>query len=164
MRREEREAAYVEFVAARQSYLRRIARGVCRDPHQAEDVLQDALVKLYVAWPRVREGNAEAYTRRIIVRAHLDQVRRPFRSREVSGLDGHDRDKEVGASYEDRSVLQDALRDLPEMQRKVVVLRHWVGLSVRETAGDLGISEGTVKSYCSRGLEKLQAALETSRS
>ncbi|WP_299050609.1 SigE family RNA polymerase sigma factor [uncultured Nocardioides sp.] len=164
MRREEREAAYVEFVAARQSHLRRIAHGVCRDASRAEDVLQDALVKLYVAWPRVRLENAEAYTRRIIVRANLDQVRRPFRSREVSGLDGHDRGEESEASYEDRSVLHDALRDLPEMQRKVVVLRHWVGLSVRETAQDLGISEGTVKSYCSRGLEKLQAALETSRS
>jgi len=162
VRRDDREAAYVEFVAARQSHLRRIARGVCRDHHQAEDVLQNALVKLYVAWPRVQLDNAEAYTRRIIVRAHLDEVRRPFRSREVAGLEGHDRGVETEASYEDRSALTDALRALPEMQRKVVVLRHWVGLSVRETATDLGLAEGTVKSYCSRALEKLEVALATS--
>jgi RNA polymerase sigma-70 factor (sigma-E family) len=163
VRQADREAEYVDFVAARQAHLRRIARGVCRDQHQAEDVLQNALVKLYVAWPRVRLENAEAYTRRIIVRAHLDEVRRPFRSREVVGLDGHDRGAPEGASYEDRSALAEALRALPEMQRKVVVLRHWVGLSTKETAADLGVAEGTVKSYCSRALEKLEAALAGTR-
>ncbi len=45
------------------------------------------------------------------------------------------------------------------MQRKTVLLRHWLGLSVEQTAADLGISTGTVKSHTSRGLEKLQAAL-----
>ena len=50
---------------------------------------------------------------------------------------------------------------LPEQQRKVVVLRHWLGLSVAETAGELGISEGTVKSHSSRGLAALQRTLTT---
>ena len=45
------------------------------------------------------------------------------------------------------------------MQRRVVVLRHWLGLSVEETAAELGISVGTVKSHTSRGLAKLQATL-----
>jgi DNA-directed RNA polymerase specialized sigma24 family protein len=45
------------------------------------------------------------------------------------------------------------------MQRKVIVLRHWLGLSVDETARELGIATGTVKSHSSRGIEKLQAAL-----
>ncbi|GAA1926969.1 SigE family RNA polymerase sigma factor [Nocardioides lentus] len=164
MRREEREAAFADFVATRQSHLRRVAYGVCRDHHQAEDLLQTALVKLYVAWPRVRSADAEAYTRRIIVRAHLDELRRPHRRRERAGLDGHDRAEPAGPAYEDRSALRDALRSLPEQQRKVVVLRHWLGLSVRETAQDLGISEGTVKGYSSRALERLQAALESSGS
>lgn len=47
----------------------------------------------------------------------------------------------------------------PEMQRKVVVLRHWLGLDVRETADELGISEGTVKSHSSRGLAALHRTL-----
>jgi DNA-directed RNA polymerase specialized sigma24 family protein len=46
------------------------------------------------------------------------------------------------------------------MQRKVVVLRHWLGLSVEETARELDIAAGTVKSHSSRGIEKLRAALE----
>jgi len=60
---------------------------------------------------------------------------------------------------EERSALFDALQELPPMQRKTVLLRHWLGLSVAETARELGISEGTVKSHTSRGVEKLQVAL-----
>jgi DNA-directed RNA polymerase specialized sigma24 family protein len=53
MRSEGREQAYVEFVTARQTHLRRIAYSICGDWHQADDLLQTALTKLYVAWPRV---------------------------------------------------------------------------------------------------------------
>ena len=55
----------------------------------------------------------------------------------------------------------DALLELPPMQRKVVVLRHWLGLSVEETAADLRISTGTVKSHSHRALESLRSALVT---
>lgn len=66
-------------------------------------------------------------------------------------------------STEERSALFDALQALPEQQRKVVVLRHWLGLSVRETAAELGIVEGTVKSHSSRGLAALEAVLAPQR-
>lgn len=66
-------------------------------------------------------------------------------------------------STEERSALFDALQALPEQQRKVVVLRHWLGLSVRETAAELGIVEGTVKSPSSRGLAVLEAVLAPQR-
>ena len=61
--------------------------------------------------------------------------------------------------YEERSALVDALQQLPPMQRKVVVLRHMLDLSVTETASELGISEGTVKSHTARGLTALEKAL-----
>ncbi|QBR93226.1 SigE family RNA polymerase sigma factor [Nocardioides euryhalodurans] len=155
-----RDAEYVAFVTARQAHLRRVAYAVCGDWHRAEDVLQTALTKLYVAWPRLhRDGREEAYVRQIIVRANLDEVRRPWRRREVSGLDGHDGPGRTGLPVEVRSELFEALQRLPEMQRKVVVLRHWLGLSVEETAGDLRISTGTVKSHSHRGLAALQARL-----
>jgi RNA polymerase sigma factor (sigma-70 family) len=62
-------------------------------------------------------------------------------------------------TYEERSALVDALQQLSAMQRKTVVLRHMVGLSVAETADELGISEGTVKSHRSRGLAALEKAV-----
>jgi DNA-directed RNA polymerase specialized sigma24 family protein len=76
MRRTERESAYVEFVAARQGHFRRVAFALCGDWTQAEDLVQVALVKLYVAWPRVcRDGREEAYVRQILVRANIDRGR-----------------------------------------------------------------------------------------
>lgn len=162
MSRTDRDAAYVEFVAARQAHLRRIAYAVCGDWHDADDLLQTALTKLYLAWPRVRRtGSEEAYARRVIVRANIDAHRRRTSRPERPGLDGHDRAAPAGLPSEERSALVDALQDLPERQRKVVVLRHWLGLSVGETAAELGISTGTVKSHSSRGLERLRTVLAT---
>ena len=84
----------------------------------ADDLLQTALVKLYVAWPRLqRDGREEAYVRQIIVRANIDEHRRPWR-RERPGLDGLDRGGPRAAAVEERSALFDALQDLPPMQRK----------------------------------------------
>ena len=121
--------------------------------------MQTALVKLYVAWPRVqRDGREEAYVRTILVRANIDESRRPWR-RETSGLTGPEQSAPEPLPVEERSALFDALHELPLMQRKAVLLRHWLGLSVAETARELGISEGTVKSHTSRGVEKLQVAL-----
>lgn len=159
MRREQRDAEFVEFVTARRGHLRRVAYAVCGDWHLADDVLQNALVKLYVAWPRVRrDGREEAYVRRIIVRATLDERRRPWR-REQPGLEGHDPAARSPLAVEERSELFDALDQLPRMQRRTVVLRHWLGLSVAETAAELGLSEGTVKSHSSRAIERLQTVL-----
>ena len=158
-----RDQEFTEFVAARQTHLRRIAYAVCGDWNRAEDVLQIALTKLYVAWPRLRrDGREEAYVRQIIVRTDIDEHRRPSRRRERPGLDGHDAEARADLPVEERSALFDALQSLPVMQRKTVVLRHWLGLSVEETAAELGISTGTVKSHTSRAIATLQAGLSTS--
>ena len=71
---------FAEFAAARRTHLRRIAYALCGDWHKADDLLQTALTKLYVAWPRIRhEGGEEAYVRQIMVRANIDDSRRPWR-------------------------------------------------------------------------------------
>ena len=160
LRDSERDAAFSDFVTARRIHLRRIAYAICGDWHRADDVLQTALTKAYVAWPRIQQdGREEAYVRRIIVRANVDEHRRPWR-RERAGLDGHDPEaRSSGLDVEERSALFDALQALPVMQRKTVVLRHWLGLSVEETAAELGIATGTVKSHSARALATLQAEL-----
>lgn len=155
-----RDREFTDFVASRQAHLRRVAYALCGDWHRADDLLQIALVKLYLAWPRVRrDGREEAYVRRIMFRVDLDERRRPWR-REQPGLEGHDRAARTGAPPEDRSALVEALQGLPTMQRKVVLLRHWLGLSVDETAEELAVSPGTIKSHTSRGLAGLRAVLE----
>lgn len=158
MRRGDREREFTEFVASRQAHLRRVAYALCGDWHRAEDLLQTALTKLYVAWPRLQhQGREEAYVRQIMVRANIDESRRPWRREQATEIVP---DRAVPApDVEDRSVLFDALQALPEQQRKVVVLRHWLGLSVRETAAELGIGEGTVKSHSHRGLAALEGVL-----
>jgi len=157
VRRAQRDAEFEAYVAAARPRLRRLAYSLCGDWHAADDVVQTALAKLYVAWPRVaRASDQDAYVRRTVARTTIDESRRPWR-RERSGLDGHDRAIEEVSPPHD---LIGALQRLPEMQRKTVVLRHWLGLSVAETARDLGISEGTVKSHTSRALAALHELLD----
>lgn len=157
--RKARADEFAAYVDARRGYLRRAAYLVCGDWHTAEDLVQTALVKLYVAWPRIHTDGAEdAYARRIIVRAHLDEKRRPWR-RETVGLAGHDQAAPEAFSVEDNDALLTALRALPQRQRATVVLRYWCGLSVEETADDLGCSTGTVKSQTARAMSNLRAAL-----
>jgi RNA polymerase sigma-70 factor (sigma-E family) len=160
-----RDEAFSAFVLARQGHLRAIAYSLCGDWHDADDLLQSALTKLYVAWPRVtRDGSPEAYVRRILVHVNIDDHRRRSRRVRTVSLDsGPDAPGREPLAAEDRSAVVEALQGLPEQQRKVVVLRHWLGLSVRETAAELKISEGTVKSHSSRGLAALEVVLAPHR-
>lgn len=158
-----RDAEFTAFVEAHQVLLRRIAYAVCGDWSRAEDVLQTALAKLYVSWPRLHDAGTElAYTRRIIVNADIDERRRPWR-RERPGLDGHDPPARAGLPPDERTDLLSAVRALPPPQRRVVVLRHWLGLSVAETAAELGVPEGTVKSHSSRALATLREQITGNR-
>lgn len=159
MRQAERDAAFVEYVVARQQRLRRVAYAMCGSWHQADDLLQTAFTKLYVAWPRLaRAGIEDAYVRRIILNTLLDDRRRSW-SREVPGLPDQDPAAPDLPGIEVRDELVHALQQLPPMQRKAVVLRHVADLSVEQVAAELGISVGTVKSHTSRGLARLQELL-----
>ena len=144
MRVEAREAAYVEFVTARQTHLRRVAYALCGDWDRADELLHTALTKLYAAWPRVqRDGTEEAYVRRIIVRSNVDRHQPETREHPRPG----------------HSPLFEALRALPPMQRKALVLEHWLGLSVEEVAEDLGISTRRAAICSSGALAALQGVL-----
>jgi RNA polymerase sigma factor (sigma-70 family) len=105
-----------------------------------------------------RDGREEAYARQIIVRASIDEHRRPWH-RERPTDEVPDSAAPAPTSVEDRDELISALQQLTPMQRNAVVLRHWLGLSVRDTAAELGIAEGSVKSHTSRGLDRLSALL-----
>ena len=151
----QRDEEFSEYVAARRRGLQQTAYLISGDWQLAEDIVQTALTKLYVAWPRVRrDGSIDAFVRRIIVNCHVDERRRPWR-RERLVRDEIEVEADSPRSYEDDDALMSALAALPTGQRQVVVLRYFAGLSVEETAADLGCSTGNVKSQTSHGLRKL---------
>lgn len=155
-----RDAEFTAFVAAQRPRLFRLAYLLAGNQDQAEDIVQRALIKLYASWQRVQGADAvDAYVRRAIVNSHLDESTRPWR-RERPGIELVDLpDEPVGLSMEDSDELWTALRALPARQRRIVVLRHYWGLSVEETAADLGVRPGTVKSQTSAALRTLRARL-----
>ena len=158
-KRAQRDRDFGEYIAERRPHLYRTAYLLCGDAHRAEDIVQQALTKLYAAWPRAsRLESVDAYARRIVVNAHIDETRRPWR-RERPVESGLDRPVQDVITHEDSDALWTALRGLAPGQRRVVVLRHYWGLSVDETAADLGISPGTVKSQTSDALARLRDAL-----
>ncbi len=154
-----RDEDFGAFVAGRRPYLYRSAWLLCGDAHRAEDLVQEALTKLYVAWPRVsRIGNVDGYVRRMLVNGHIDDSRRPWRrERPTADLP----DSSLPESTDERDDLWIALRALPAGQRRVVVLRHYWGLSIEETANDLGVSSNTVKSQSAAALKQLRRILGT---
>ncbi|MEO6084077.1 MAG: SigE family RNA polymerase sigma factor [Umezawaea sp.] len=132
---------------------------LCGNWSEAEDVVQSAFLKLYLAGPRVarREG-LDAYLRQIVVRTFITERRRVRWRRER--LVGELPDlPEPGPSNEVRIVLWQALGSVPARQRAVLVLRYWHDLSLEDTAVALGCSVGTVKSQGNRGLAALRRRL-----
>jgi RNA polymerase sigma-70 factor (sigma-E family) len=157
----DRDVEFTAFVVDRRQVLLRTAYLLCGSWSQAEDVVQIALSKLYVAWPRVQPtSGAYAYARQIVARTAVDEWRRPWR-REVSGAADllEQVPRRDGLHPADAMALRTALSGLPRRQRQVVVLRYWSGLSVAETAADLRVSEGAVKGYTARALARLQELL-----
>jgi RNA polymerase sigma-70 factor (sigma-E family) len=157
----DREAEFREFVAARMESLRGLAYLTCGDWQVAEDAVLSALSKLYVKWSRV--DNPEAYARTAVVRAAIDETRRPWWRREQSR--SHAMPDAVApdttGAVDERLRLRQALGGLPPRQRAVLVLRFLEGLSVQQTAAALGCPEGTVKVYTARGLDALRQILGT---
>jgi RNA polymerase sigma-70 factor (sigma-E family) len=160
--RRDREAGFSAYVEARHHHLWRIAYAPTGDRHRADDLLQTALEKLYVAWPRIEHlDRPDAYVRRILVRANIDESRRPWR-RETSVAEPVEGRAvpDPTAQADDQQLLAAALQALTPMQRRCVVLRHWLDLSVAETAAELGIGEGSVKTHTSRGVAHLRSTVE----
>ena len=153
----ERDREFSAFVSAQRAVLVRLAALLLTgDRATAEDVVQTALTRLYVTWPKVRPDTVNAYARRSVVNAVIDDRRKLFRRRERSQAELPD-----VTTVESRDVDQTAvialLSTLPARMRAAVVLRYIEGLNAAETADAMGCSEGTVRSQSARGLERLRA-------
>ena len=170
------EAEFKEYVAAQSLALRRTAYLMCGDWHQAEDLVQTALLRLYRSWSKVqRSDSRDAYVRQVLVRCLIDERRRGWRRerpfaempevglhmRDEDGVSGEDGRAESGFEIRlgHRDGIFAALAKIPPRQRATLVLRYWEDMSVEDTARLLECADGTVKSQAARGLQALRALL-----
>ena len=154
--------AFAEFATSRHGALYRYAYLLTGDRGLAEDLVQEALVKTYVGWHRLRDpNNAEAYTRRVITTTAIGWWRRKSWRAERPNDDLPDGPADATAADDAtaRVWLWRELQQLPPRQRAALVLRYYEDLTEPQTAEILGCSVGTVKSQVSDALKKLRARL-----
>jgi len=153
---------FVAYYAASTTNLRNTAYLLCGDWHLAEDLTQITFTKLYRAWSRIdRHEVLDQYARQVLLRAFLDERRRPWRRERPTVPDDVVLDAVVPEIRltEERAVLRHALMRVPKRRRAVLVLRFWADLSVEQVGEILGCTAGTVKSQTSRGLADLRGVL-----
>lgn len=153
-------SSFSSFVRARGPVLLRAARSLTANPSDAEDLLQTALTKTYVAWERIEDHRAlDGYVRRALLNTRTSQ----WRKRKVDEFacdELPEQEAPEGPDPAEQQSLRDAMwravLKLPDRQRAMVVLRYYEDLSEAQTAEVLGVSVGTVKSAVSRALGKLR--------
>lgn len=148
------------FAVARTPALYRSAWLLCGDKHTAEDLVQETLAKVYVAWHKRRPiDNPPAYAHTTLVRTFISAKRRRSsteRPTEVLPEKGqHDPDVAL------RESLLAALAQLPQTDRAVLVLRFLDDQSIEQVAQHLDISAGAVRSRTLRALTRIRGVLGT---
>jgi RNA polymerase sigma-70 factor (sigma-E family) len=143
---------YTEWATGAERQLLRSAYLLAGDLHRAQDLVQEALVKVALRWSRLSGGNPTAYARTIIVRDNVSwwRRRREFAVAQPTDVAAISTDPETAL------VVRRALGRLTPRQRAVLVLRHFDDLTERETADVLGVTVGTVKSQNSVALARLR--------
>jgi RNA polymerase sigma-70 factor (sigma-E family) len=159
-----RDAQFEAFVTEDGPYLLRVALLLSGDRHHAEDLVQTTFERTYRSWERARMSDPRAYARKVLVNLRIDRWRRG--NREVLTLVDA-LPQPAAPSHADtvdgRNEVVHALAALPLAQRRVVVLRHLLDLTEPETARELGVSVGTVKSQNARALARLRTLLTEGR-
>ncbi|MBU7597622.1 SigE family RNA polymerase sigma factor [Streptomyces sp. P38-E01] len=151
---------FTTYVQARGPVLLRTARSLTANPSDAEDLLQTALTKTYLAWERIEDHRAlDGYVRRALLNTRTSQWRKR-RVEEYVCDELPEPEPQPGPDPAEQQAVRDALwravLKLPARQRAMVVLRYYEDLSEAQTAEVLGVSIGTVKSAVSRALAKLR--------
>ncbi|MFD1934889.1 MULTISPECIES: SigE family RNA polymerase sigma factor [Nonomuraea] len=148
-----------EYVRSRGPALLRAAHQLTGHPCDAEDLLQTALAKTYLAWDRIRDHAAlDGYVRRAMININISQWRRR-KLEEFPADELPDIPVAFEAPCEWEESLEHALKGLPDRMRAAVVLRYYEDMTEPEIARTLGISVGTVKSTVSRAVAKLRDEL-----
>ena len=152
-----------ELYTAHYRSLVRLAAFLTGDRDNAEEVVQDAYVKVHGSWRGLREPDkAEAYLRTAVVNLSRSRLRR----RVVAAKHRPEPMSDVASAESSamrtvqRDLVMHALQQLPPRQREAVVLRYYGDLSEAQTAAAMGCSTGAVKSHMSRAMASLRPLLE----
>ncbi|MFF7180223.1 SigE family RNA polymerase sigma factor [Streptomyces sp. NPDC008121] len=151
---------FAAFAVAAWPRLVRTAQLLTGDFHEAEDLVQTTLAKVYCRWRRVPRAEIDFYVRRALINNNLSRLRRRRVAHLLTPvLPDSVRHAHAGhaEAVEQRTAVLAALADLPARQRAVMVLRYWEDLSEQEIANVLHCSIGTVKTHARRGLAALRA-------
>jgi RNA polymerase sigma-70 factor (sigma-E family) len=155
---------FEEFAHARAPHLLRSAWLLCGNVHEAEDLVQETLAKIYVRWHRRVGGridNPAAYAQTTLVRTFLS-ARRRRSSGELPYAEPPDVARPDPAAATDLQLLvAGALDGLAPADRAVLVLRYLEDRSVSDVAQALGVSEGAVRNRSMRALERVRPLLST---
>lgn len=146
------EAEFSEWLVGHRTQLLRSALLLTGDRALADDLVQEASIKVAQRWSHLRSQRPLAYARQIIYRDHVSWWRR---RRETPTTEVRDRPGSA-IDPDHRPVVLDALARLPRGQRAVVVLRYFEDLTERQTAEVLGVAVGTVKSQAHDALRTLR--------
>jgi RNA polymerase sigma-70 factor (ECF subfamily) len=154
--------AFEALATAANDRLYAFAHLVLRDAHQAEEAVQDALVRSWQGLPLLRDPERwDAWLHRLIVNACADQGRRRVRqSAEVRMVRFEPASADNASSVDDQDQLDRGFRRLKPQQRAAVVLHLYLGLTVPEVADALGVPVGTAKSRIHYAVDALRAAIE----
>ena len=152
------DAEFDDFVATRSPALVRFAYGLTADLGHAQDLVQSALVSVYVRSRRRRPDSPEAYVRKAVLNAFLSgKRRRAIREQLVERVPDAGSPPEL-STYEQQQAVSALVAELTPRQRAVLFLRYYEDWSEEQIAAALGVSAGTVKSLASRGLAALRAS------
>lgn len=151
------------FVRARWPAFARTAYLLCAgDLGRAEDLVQTALARTMLAWPRLHDrGDLDGYVYRVMVRTQASWWHRRWQGERPTGvLPEQVAGTDATRTVDDADQLGRALAQLPRQQRAAVVLRFYEDRSEREVAELLGCSAGSAKTHTSRGLARLRQLLD----
>ncbi|MCL2422614.1 MAG: SigE family RNA polymerase sigma factor [Micrococcales bacterium] len=155
-----RDEEFTEFMGQAMAGLTRTAWHLTGDEHRAADLVQQTLVRTYLAWSRAR-GAPLPFARKVMANQRITTWK--SRRREVLAAPEGIPDQvgpDGSSALAERDRLVRALAQLGAQQRRVVVLRYLEGFAEKDVAQMLGVSVGTVKSAGSRGLQRLREVLE----
>jgi RNA polymerase sigma-70 factor (sigma-E family) len=155
---------YEEFARSRLQALLRYAVMLTGDPHTAQDLVQETMIRVQVKWRRVAKADQpERYVQRMLTNAYID-LRRGSWLRLVTLRAEPIEPRERNADHAERNAARDEmwvlLAGLPRRQRAALVLRYYEGLPDGEIAEVLGCAVGTVRAHISRALATLRARMK----